>query len=145
LETVADLLYGTIAGLHEQLFEKAFGVTWLMAIDPTAVYALKGNAPMARATHNVFSVGMKGVKLVVFDTSVVDLSDRLDRTVVAIVVGVEEYEVADAERFQIGQLLPTVRGDHRPRRPRQYLVRPPGQAEVVLPGWIVGVALAQER
>jgi hypothetical protein len=30
LETVADLLYGTIAGLHEQLFEKAFGVTWLI-------------------------------------------------------------------------------------------------------------------
>ena len=30
LETVVDLLYGTVAGLHEQLFEKAFGVTWLI-------------------------------------------------------------------------------------------------------------------
>ena len=30
LETVADLLYGTIAGLHEQLYDKAFGVTWLI-------------------------------------------------------------------------------------------------------------------
>jgi hypothetical protein len=30
LETAVDLLYGTVAGLHEQLFEKAFGVTWLI-------------------------------------------------------------------------------------------------------------------
>jgi len=30
LETVVDLLYGTVAGLHEQLFEKAFGVTWMI-------------------------------------------------------------------------------------------------------------------
>jgi hypothetical protein len=30
LETVADLLYGTIAGLNEQIFEKAFGVTWII-------------------------------------------------------------------------------------------------------------------
>jgi hypothetical protein len=30
LETVIDLLNGTVAGLHEQLFEKAFGVTWLI-------------------------------------------------------------------------------------------------------------------
>jgi hypothetical protein len=30
LETVADLSYGTVAGLHEQLYDKAFGVTWLI-------------------------------------------------------------------------------------------------------------------
>ncbi len=30
LETVVDLLYGTVAGLHEHLFEKAFGVTWMI-------------------------------------------------------------------------------------------------------------------
>jgi hypothetical protein len=30
LEAVADLLYGTIAGLNEQIFEKAFGVTWII-------------------------------------------------------------------------------------------------------------------
>jgi hypothetical protein len=30
LETLADLLYGTVAGLHEQIFEKAFGVTWMI-------------------------------------------------------------------------------------------------------------------
>jgi hypothetical protein len=30
LETVADLVYGTIAGLQEQIFEKAFGVTWII-------------------------------------------------------------------------------------------------------------------
>jgi hypothetical protein len=30
LETVADLLNGTVLGLDEQLFEKAYGVTWLI-------------------------------------------------------------------------------------------------------------------
>ena len=30
LETVVDLVYGTIAGLHEQIFEKAFGVTFMI-------------------------------------------------------------------------------------------------------------------
>jgi hypothetical protein len=30
LETVIDLLNGTVAGLNEQIFEKAFGVTWLI-------------------------------------------------------------------------------------------------------------------
>jgi hypothetical protein len=30
LETAIDLLYGTIAGLREQLFATAFGVTWLV-------------------------------------------------------------------------------------------------------------------
>lgn len=30
LETVADLLYGTVAGMQEQIFEKAFGVTWMI-------------------------------------------------------------------------------------------------------------------
>jgi len=30
LETVADLLYGTVAGLQEQIFEKAFGITWMI-------------------------------------------------------------------------------------------------------------------
>jgi hypothetical protein len=30
LETLADLLYGTVAGLQEQIFEKAFGVTWMI-------------------------------------------------------------------------------------------------------------------
>ena len=30
LETVADLLYGTIAGIQEEIFEKAFGVTWMI-------------------------------------------------------------------------------------------------------------------
>jgi hypothetical protein len=30
LETVSDLLYGTVAGLQEQIFEKAFGVTWMI-------------------------------------------------------------------------------------------------------------------
>jgi hypothetical protein len=30
LETVIDLLNGTVAGLNEQIFEKAFGVTWMI-------------------------------------------------------------------------------------------------------------------
>jgi hypothetical protein len=30
LETVIDLLNGTIAGLNEQIFEKAYGVTWMI-------------------------------------------------------------------------------------------------------------------
>jgi hypothetical protein len=30
LETVADLLYGTVAGLQEQIFEKALGITFII-------------------------------------------------------------------------------------------------------------------
>src|SRR5262249_48969559 len=30
METVVDLLYGTVAGVREHLFDTAFGVTWLI-------------------------------------------------------------------------------------------------------------------